>query len=77
MPTPADDGEAIKVAHAVGWSTCKATRTGSLDTTRSLRTEKLNERFAFAFFGYIKEFDYRKYVKEVVLCEKCSSTKSK
>lgn len=71
VPTPADDGEAIKVAHAVGLEYLQGYSDGFIGyNTVIANREKLNERFAFAFFGYIKEFDYRKYVKEVVLCEK-------
>lgn len=71
VPTPADDGEAIKVAHQVGLDYLQGYSDGFIGYNTVIESrEKLNERFAFAFFGYIKEFAYQKYVKEIILCEK-------
>lgn len=71
VPVPADDGEAIKIAHQVGLEYLQGYSDGFIGYNTVIASrEKLNEKFAFAFFGYIKEFDYRKYVKEVVLVEK-------
>lgn len=71
MPVPTDDGEAIKIAHQVGLEYLQGYSDGFIGYNTVIGSrEKLNEKFAFAFFGYIKEFDYRKYVKEVVLVEK-------
>lgn len=71
IPTPADDGEAIKLAHKVGLDYLQGYSDGFIGyNTVIANREKLNERFAFAFFGYIKEFDYRKYVSEILLVEK-------
>ena len=71
VPVPADDGEAIKLAHEVGLKYLQGYSDGFIGyNTVVASREKLNERFAFAFFGYIKEFNYQKYVKEVVLVEK-------
>lgn len=71
VPTPADDGEAIKLAHQVGLEYLQSYSDGFIGYNTVIDSrEKLQEKFAFAFFGYIKEFDYRKYVKEIVLVEK-------
>lgn len=71
VPVPADDGEAIKLAHAVGLEYLQGYSDGFIGYNTVIASrEKLQERFAFAFFGYIKEFDYSKYVKETVLVEK-------
>jgi len=71
VPVPQDDGEAIKIAHQVGLDYLLGYSDGFIGYNTVIASrEKLNEKFAFAFFGYIKEFDYRKYVKEVVLVEK-------
>lgn len=71
IPTPADDGEAIKVAHEYALEYLKGYSDGFIgyNTTCQSRA-KLEEKFAFTFFGYIKEFNYKKYVKEIVLVEK-------
>lgn len=72
VPTPADDGEAIKVAHEYGLNYLNGYSDGFIEYNKTGVTnrEKLNEKFAFTFFGYIKEFNYKKYVKELVLVEK-------
>lgn len=71
VPVPADDGEAIKIAHQAGLEYLQGYSDGFIGYNTVIASrEKLNEKFAFAFFGYIKEFDYRKFVKEVVLVEK-------
>ena len=71
VPVPADDGEAIKIAHQVGLDYLQAYSDGFIGYNTVIASrEKLQEKYAFTFFGYIKEFDYRKFVKEVVLVEK-------
>lgn len=39
-------------------------------STTTATREKLNERYSFAYFGYVKEYAYEKRVKETVLVEK-------
>lgn len=71
VATPADDGEAIKVAHKVALDYLNGYSDGFIGYNTVVGTRaKLEERFAFAFFGYIKEFNYKKFVKEIVLVEK-------
>lgn len=70
-PVPNDDGEAIKIAHAVGLEYLESYSDGFIGYNTVIESRaKLNERFAFAFFGYIKEFNYQKYVQSVLLVEK-------
>lgn len=65
------DGDAIKIAHDIGIEFMKSYSDGLIEWTDSIESRaKLEERFAFAFFGYIKGFDYKKEVKEILLVEK-------
>ena len=76
VPVPNDDGEAIKIAHEVGLKYIQGYSDGFIGYNTIIgNREKLNERFAFTFFGYIKEFNFRKYIKEVVMVEKMLKTK--
>lgn len=69
--TPADDGEAIKFAHAAGMEYLKSYSDGLIEWTETIKTKtKMEERFAFAFFGFFKSFAYDKEVKETLLVEK-------
>lgn len=71
VPVPADDGEAIKVAHKTALEYLNGYSDGFIEYNTTVESRaKLEERFAFAFFGYIKEFNYKKFVKEIVLVEK-------
>lgn len=71
IATPANDAEAIKVAHEYAVEYLKGYSDGFIgyNTTVANRTA-LEKKFAFCFFGYLKEFNYKKYVKEIVLVEK-------
>lgn len=76
VPVPENDGEAIKIAHEVGLKYLQGYSDGFIGYNTVIENrEKLNERFASTFFGYIKEFNYKKYVKEIVLVEKMLKTK--
>lgn len=71
VPVPADDGEAIKVAYKTALEYLNGYSDGFIEYNTTVESRaKLEERFAFAFFGYIKEFNYKKFVKEIVLVEK-------
>jgi len=71
IATPADDGEAIKIAHSFALKYLDDYPDGFIGYNTSIESRaKLSERFAFTFFTFIKEFDYKKFVKEVVLVEK-------
>lgn len=71
VPVPNDDGEAIKIAHATALEYLNGYSDGFIEyNTLVANRAKLEERFAFVFFGYIKEFNYKKFVKEIVLVEK-------
>lgn len=70
-PTPIEDGEAIKFAHKKGLEYLANISDGFIgyNTTIDSRA-KLEERFAFTFFQFLKEFDYKVMVKDIVLVEK-------
>lgn len=69
--TPKDDAEAIKFAHAVGIEYLKSCSEGLIEwNTVVPNRAALDERYAFAFFGFIKAFDYKGHIKEIVLVEK-------
>lgn len=70
-PTPKDDGEAIKFGHKKALEFLGNISDGFIGYNTVIDTRaKLEERFAFAFFGYLKEFDYKKECKEILLVEK-------
>lgn len=71
FPTPADEGEAIKLGHSVGLEYLKNYSDGFIDWSATIPNRaKLDERFAFAYFGYIKESNYKKEIKETLIVEK-------
>lgn len=71
IPTPADEGEAIKHGHARGLEYLKAYSDGFINWTSSIPTRTvLEEKYAFCYFGYIKDFGFAKKVKEVINVEK-------
>lgn len=69
-PTPADEGEAIKHGHAVGLEYLQNYSDGFIDFTDKIPDRaKLQEKYAFCYFGYIKDFNFKTEVKEVVSVE--------
>lgn len=70
-PTPQDEGAAIKFAHEHGIEYLKSCSEGFIEYTEAIpNRSKIDEKFAQSFFGYIKEFDRSKIIKEVLLVEK-------
>lgn len=64
------EGEAILKAHAFGIEYLKNYPDGFIKYNKTIPSRaNLDERFAFTFFKYIKEYDLKK-VKEIVLVEK-------
>jgi len=71
IPTPADEGEAIKHGHARGLEYLKAYSDGFINWTSNIPTRTvLEEKYAFCYFGYIKDFGFAKKVKEIINVEK-------
>lgn len=71
IPTPAEDGEAIKFGYEYGANYIKTYSDGFIEyNTKTPTRAKLEERFSFIYFAYIKEFNYKGEVKEIVLVEK-------
>ena len=71
FPTPADEGEAIQLGHDVGLKFLQEFPEGFIEYNTVIgNREKLMERYAFAYFGYIKESNYRNEVKETLIVEK-------
>lgn len=69
--TEKDEGETIKKAHETGIEYLKNTSDGFIEYNKNVQNRAhLNERFAFAFFGYIKEFPAREDIKNILLVEK-------
>jgi hypothetical protein len=69
-PTPADDGEAIKHGHAVGLEYLTNYSDGFIEFNDKIPDRaKLQEKYAYCYFGYIKDFDFKNEVKEVVSVE--------
>lgn len=76
IPVSTDEGEAIKTAHAFALDYLGGYSDGFISYNATVNGRaKLEERFAFIFFQYIKELDYKKYVKEVLLVEKMLKSK--
>lgn len=70
MPTSADEGEAIKEGHEIGLAYITSIPDGFIEWTSTIpNRQKLLERYAFSYFGYIKESDYRN-AKELLLIER-------
>lgn len=71
MPTPADEGEAITLGHDVGLKFLQDYPEGFIAYNTVIgNREKLMERYAFAYFGYIKESHFREQIKELLIVEK-------
>lgn len=70
-PTPADEGEAIKHGHDVGLEYMTNYSDGFIEygSTTPDRA-KLNERYAFSFFGFLKESNLKDKIKDVLIVEK-------
>lgn len=70
-PAPKDEGEAIKFGHNVGIEFLKAYSDGFIEYNDRIKNRAaIDEKYAFAFFGYLKEFDHKKEIKEILLVEK-------
>jgi len=70
IATPADEGEAIKHGHQRGLDYLAAYSEGFINYTTTIpNRQKLEEKYAFCYFGYIKEFDYKNKYKEILLIE--------
>ncbi len=71
IPAPANEGEAIKFGHGVGIDYLKGYSDGFIEYSETIDNRaKLDEKFAFAFFGYLKDANLKKDVKEILLVEK-------
>jgi len=69
--TPAEEGEAIKHGHARGLEYLNAYSDGFISWTEAMPTRaKLEEKYAFCYFGYIKDFQYQKRAKKVLIVDK-------
>lgn len=70
IPTPADDAEAIIFGHDKGLEYLQNYPDGFIKWNTTIPDRaKLMEKYAFAYFEYIKDLDYTKRVKEIVLVE--------
>lgn len=70
-PTPTDEGEATLLAHDKGLLYLTNYSDGMVKWSKNIADRaKLNEKYAFAFYGYLKEFDFAKHIKEVLIVEK-------
>lgn len=70
IATPADEGEAIKHGHMRGLDYLTSYSDGFINYSSTIpNRQKLEEKYAFCYFGYIKEFNYKKKYKEVLLVE--------
>lgn len=69
-PTPADEGDAIKFGHEIGLEYLNAHFDGFIEYSTAIPNRaKLEEKYAFAYFGYIKEYNIQKEAKEIILIE--------
>ena len=69
-PTPANEGEAIKFGHEIGLEHLSSRFDGFIEYTTTIPNRaKMEEKYAFAYFGYIKEYNIQKEAKEVLLTE--------
>lgn len=70
-PRPADEGDAIKAGHEVGIEFLKGFSDGLIEYNERFKNRaKIDEKYAFAFFGYLKELGFADDVKEILLVEK-------
>ncbi len=71
VATPANEGEAIELAHGVGLKFLNDYPDGFIGYNTVIKNrQSLMERYAFAFFQYIKESNYQKEAKEILFVEK-------
>ena len=71
IPTPADEGEAIKHGHARGLEYLHAYSDGFISWTEGIPNRaKLEEKYAFCYFGYIKDFRFKERCKNVLIVDK-------
>lgn len=71
IPTPANDGEAIKLGHDIGLAYIDSIFGNLVEFTSTIPTmQVLKEKYAYSYFGYIKEFGVIKKLKEILLVEK-------
>lgn len=71
VPTPLDEGEAIKFGHAKGLEYLTAYSDGFIEYPSTIPTRaKLEEKYAFCYFRHIKEWDWKKEAKEIIFGEK-------
>lgn len=70
--TPADEGEAIKFGHDWGLQYLTAYSEGFVKYSKQAIPDRqtLMEKYAYCYFGYIKEFNYAKIAKRVLMVEK-------
>ena len=66
-----DEGEAIKKAHETGIDYLKSFSDDFIEYTDSISSRaKLDEKYAFSIFGYLKELNVKRDIKEILLVEK-------
>lgn len=76
IPTPADDGEAIKLGHQIGLEYIQNYSDGFIEWSSTIPNRaKLEERYAFAYFGYIKESHYPEEIKDTLIVEQALTHK--
>jgi len=73
-----EEGEAIKKAYEIAKMHLDSHSDNLIGyNTIASNRSKLEERFAFCFFGYIKDFGYKNNIKEILLVEKMLEHKIK
>lgn len=66
-----DDGEKIKEAHNTGVEFLKSFSEDLIDYSSTISNRAaLNDKYAFAFFTYLKEINLKNDIKEILLVEK-------
>jgi len=66
-----DTGERIKLAHEAGTEYLKAYSDDLIEFNDTIQNrQKLDEKFAFSFFGYLKDINLENNIKEILLVEK-------
>lgn len=69
--TPADNGEAIKFGYDEGKLYLDSQYDGFIEYNTNIQNRaKLEERYSFAYFEYIKEYNIQNEAKEILLIEK-------
>lgn len=71
VATPVDEGEAIKVGYEVGKAYLDAYSDGFISWNSTIGDRaKLNERYSYAYFEYIKALEYDPKKRETLLVER-------